>query len=100
MCLTLEEKIKVAIIRNTVLLDELSIVPKDFKPEVNHRRPLFICSSVAYAFAIKFLCYHHLNDSENKIKTIRHLEKIVLGKNLSYIEISQTILHFYVHVMK
>ena len=78
--LTLEEKMKVAMINNIVLLDDSSVVPKEFQPEVNHCRPLYVMPPVAYAYSIQFLCYHHLNDSENKIKAIRRLEKVVLGK--------------------
>ena len=79
--LSLEAKMKVAMINNIVLLDDSSIVPVEFQPEVNHCRPLYVMPPVAYACSIKFLCFHHLGDSENKIKTLRHLEEVVLGKH-------------------
>ena len=78
--LSLEAKLKVAMINNIVLLDDSSIVPVEFQPEVNHCRPLYVMPPVAYAYSIKFLCFHHMGDSENKIKTLRHLEEVVLGK--------------------
>ena len=78
--LSLEAKMKVAMINNIVLLDDSSIVPVEFQPEVNNCRPLYVMPPVAYAYSIQFLCFHHLSDSENKTKTLRHLEEVVMAK--------------------
>ena len=78
--LSLEAKMKVAIINNIVLLDNSSIVPVEFQPEVDHNRSLYVMPPVAYAHSIMFLCFHHLRDDANKIKSIRRLEEVVIGK--------------------
>ena len=78
--LSLEAKMKVAMINNIVLLDNSSIVPVEFQPEVDHCRPLYVMPPVAYAHSIMFLCFHHLCDDANTIKSLRRLEEVVIGK--------------------
>ena len=77
---SLEHKMKTVLISDIVLLDNSSIVPNEFGPELNHCRPLFMMPPFVYACAIEFLCFHHLNDRPNTVNTLRKLEKVVMTK--------------------
>lgn len=77
---TLEQKMKSSIVSNIVVLDNSSVVPREFKPEVDNCRPLYVIPPIAYAHAIKFLCYHYLNDVKNKKETLQKFEEIVMRK--------------------
>lgn len=73
----LEKKLYDATVRNIVLLDKSSIVPKEFRPEVHYYRPLILIPPAVYAHALKFLCHYHLNEKQKAQDSLRALCHIV-----------------------
>ncbi|XP_060581538.1 uncharacterized protein LOC132738124 [Ruditapes philippinarum] len=75
--LCLEEKFDMATVRKVVLLDNSSIVPDEFQPEVFNYRPLNMMSPTIYAYALMFVCYHHINEESKALEMLAHLEQII-----------------------
>ncbi|XP_060581530.1 uncharacterized protein LOC132738119 [Ruditapes philippinarum] len=75
--LCLEEKFNMATVRQIVLLDNSSIVPDEFQPEVFNYRPLSVIPPNIYAYALMFVCYHHINEKSKALEILDQLEHIL-----------------------
>ncbi|XP_053393866.1 uncharacterized protein LOC128555499 isoform X2 [Mercenaria mercenaria] len=74
---SLENKFNAACVRKLVLLDNSSIVPEEFQPEVFNYRPLNMISPTVYAYSLKFVCCHHSNDEKKALETLAILDHII-----------------------
>ncbi|CAC5362858.1 unnamed protein product [Mytilus coruscus] len=76
--MTLNDRMKMAIISNVMYCKYSSLIPEELKLEVETRK--LDIPPVVMSNCLRFLCYHHLNDIVNRQKSLRDLHFTVKHK--------------------
>ena len=79
--LTLVDKLKHATVVPIVMLENSSLIPEEFLPEVKHR-PLCTVPAVVLLHSMQYLCYNKLQNVEKRQKAISKLEGVIKTKFL------------------
>lgn len=79
---TLKQKFEMATVRNIVLLDNSSVVPQEFQPEVYNYRPLILVPPAVYAHALRCICFLKVGNVLETNKTLRTLDALIDTKYL------------------
>lgn len=79
--LTLVDKLKYATVGIITMLENSSLIPEEFLPEVKHR-PLCSVPAVVLLHSVQYLCYNKLQNAEERQKAISKLDGVVKSKFL------------------
>ena len=79
--LTLVDKLKHATVVPIVMLENSSLIPEEFLPEVKHR-PLCTVPAVVLLHSMQYLCYNKLQNVEKRQKAISKLDGAIKSKFL------------------
>ncbi|XP_076084349.1 uncharacterized protein LOC143055085 [Mytilus galloprovincialis] len=69
--MTLNAKMKKAVVDNVIFLQHSSLIPQELELDVEDE--YFIVSPIIMAHCLSFLCYHHIGDTFNRQQALRHL---------------------------
>ena len=78
---TLSHKMKHATVSSIIMLENSSLIPEEFIPEIQGRPTCTIPASVLM-YSMKYLCYHKLRDTSRRKKSLSQLEDVVKNKFL------------------
>ncbi|XP_071144102.1 uncharacterized protein [Mytilus edulis] len=67
----LNVRMKIAVVNNVMYLPHSSLIPKELDLEVED--DMFWISPITMSHCLRFLCYHHIGDTFNRQKALRHL---------------------------
>lgn len=79
--LTLSHKMKHATVSVIIMLDNSSLIPEEFIPEIQYR-PLCSIPASVLMYSIKYLCFHKLQDISGRKESLTQLEDVVKNKFL------------------
>ena len=79
--LTLVDKLKRATVGSIIMLENSSLIPEEFRPEVMYR-PLCDVPAIVLLHSMQYLCYNKLHDVEKRQKAISKLDSVIKRKFL------------------
>ena len=69
--ITLNEQMKLTMIDDVEYVEQSTLIPHELRPEVQDG--LFIAPPVVMSHCLRFLCYHHLHNIDNRQQSLRDL---------------------------
>jgi hypothetical protein len=69
--ITLNDKMRLAMIGNVCYVEQSPLMPRELQPEVQKGR--ILVSPVVMSHCLRFLCYHHLHNIVNRQQSLRDL---------------------------
>ncbi|VDH98321.1 Hypothetical predicted protein [Mytilus galloprovincialis] len=69
--MTLNAKMKKAVVDNVIFLQHSSLIPQELELEVEDT--FFRIPPIIMSHCLRFLCYHHIGDTFNRQQALRHL---------------------------
>ncbi|XP_063406946.1 uncharacterized protein LOC134690806 [Mytilus trossulus] len=81
--MTLQNKMRIAVVNDVKYLQHSSLIPQELKEEVKDRS-IFL-TPIVLSHCLRFLCYHHIGNISNRQHALRDLNCIV--KETNYVDI-------------